>query len=115
MSGGHFSLITDIFFQTKEFADRMRILVWRSLPSLTSQIHRPPDENDQGLPNSESSEPDPTWKWEEAERRLQASYREGGFTAWIETATKELDNEVMIERARRQKEYESVEKGRQLL
>ncbi|KNZ73709.1 hypothetical protein J132_10380, partial [Termitomyces sp. J132] len=99
---------------TKEFADRMRTLVWRGLPGLTSQIHRPSDENDQGLPISESLEPDPTWKWEEAERRLQASYQQGGFSAWIETAMKELQDEVNIERARRHKEQESAETDRQL-
>lgn len=90
----------------------MRTLVWRYLPSLTSQIHRPPHENDQGVPISDSFEPDPTWKWEEAEKRLQASYQEGGFPAWTETAIKELENEVKIERARRQKEYESSETNR---
>ncbi|KAG6867886.1 hypothetical protein C0993_009817 [Termitomyces sp. T159_Od127] len=97
---------------TKDFANRMRMLVWRCLPSLTSQIHRLPDEDDQSAPHSKSLDPDPTWKWEEAEKRLQASYQEGGFPAWTETAMKELESEVKIERARRQKEYESAEANR---
>ncbi|KAG6879388.1 hypothetical protein C0992_003102 [Termitomyces sp. T32_za158] len=97
---------------TKDFANRMRTLICCCLPSLSSQIHRPPDDSDQGVPISESLDPDPTWKWEEAEKRLQASYKEGGFTAWTETAMKELEDEVKIERARRQKEYENAEANR---
>ncbi|KAG6872783.1 hypothetical protein C0995_006703 [Termitomyces sp. Mi166 len=97
---------------TKEFADRMRMLVWHALPSLTSQIHRPPDESDQGSPTDESLEPDPTWKWEEAEKRLQAAYQKGGFPAWTETAIKEMEDEVKIERARRRKECELAKASR---
>ncbi|KAG6836309.1 hypothetical protein H0H93_009282 [Arthromyces matolae] len=99
---------------TKEFAARMRMLIWRGLPSLTSQIHRPPDENetDEGLRVPESMEPDPSWKWEEAEQRLQSAYKEGGFPAWVQVAMKEVEDEVKVERAKRQKEYESQEVNR---
>ncbi|KAG6853552.1 hypothetical protein C0991_003344 [Blastosporella zonata] len=91
---------------TKEFAARMRTLVWRGLPGLTHQIHRPPEEDDLGVPVSRSMEPDPTWKWEEAEKRMQDAYDKGGFPAWIQTAMKEMEDELNVERARRQREDE---------
>ncbi|KAG6856612.1 hypothetical protein H0H87_002567 [Tephrocybe sp. NHM501043] len=97
---------------TKEFADRMRMLVWRGLPSLTSQIHRPPEEDDEGVPVPRSNEPDPTWKWEEAEKRLQEAYDRGGFPAWVQTAMKEVEDELKVERARRQREYDLAEAKR---
>ncbi|KAF8056533.1 hypothetical protein FPV67DRAFT_640644 [Lyophyllum atratum] len=91
---------------TKEFGERMRMAVWKALPSLTTQIHRPPEVDDLGIPYTDSSEPDPTWDWEAAEKRLQAAYADGGFPAWLQTALKETEAEVKLERARRQKEYE---------
>ncbi|KAG6917494.1 hypothetical protein DXG01_002358 [Tephrocybe rancida] len=94
---------------TKEFAERMRMLIWRGLPGLTSQIHRPPEEDDQGQPVSRPMEPVPSWKWEEAEKRLQDAYDKGGFPAWTQAAIKEMEDEWKVERARRQKEYGATE------
>ncbi|KAF5380071.1 hypothetical protein D9615_006262 [Tricholomella constricta] len=95
---------------TREFADRMRMIVWRGLPSLTSKIHRPPEVGDEGVPVPVSMEPDPTWTWEEAEKRLQAAYDKGGFPAWVQTAMKEMEDELKVERARRQREYDLAER-----
>lgn len=92
----------------------MRLAIWRRLPGLTSKIHRPPEVDDEGVPISESHEPDLEWSWEDAEKRLQAAYDEGGFPAWVQAAMHELEAELKVERARRQKEYESASEDKVL-
>ncbi|KAG5653468.1 hypothetical protein H0H81_000237 [Sphagnurus paluster] len=91
---------------TKEFAEKMRMLIWRGMPGLTSQIHRPPDVDAEDSVVPHSLEPDPTWKWEEAEKRLRVAYDDGGFPAWIQLAVKEMEDELKVERARRQRQFD---------
>lgn len=102
-------VLTRGFYQTREFAQRMRLAIWRRLPSLTSQIHRPPDLDDDGVPIIES-DPDPSWNWPDAEKRLQAAYDQGGFPAWAQAAMKEMEAELKIERAKRQRELDEAER-----
>ncbi|KAG5639818.1 hypothetical protein DXG03_003332 [Asterophora parasitica] len=94
--------------QTREFAHRMRMLIWRGLPSLTSQIHRPLEAEDEGDLVPSSVQPDPTWNWEEAEKRMQAAYAKGGFGDWVQVAMREVEDELKVERARRQREDDSA-------
>ncbi|KAG6832052.1 hypothetical protein H0H92_005474 [Tricholoma furcatifolium] len=93
----------------KDFAQRMRQVVWGSFPGLTSQIHRPLEENEEGIPASKTIEPDPSWKWEEAERRMQAAYDKGGFPEWSDTALREMEEELKVERAKRQNTKQHLE------
>ncbi|KAG6806916.1 hypothetical protein H0H92_009577 [Tricholoma furcatifolium] len=86
----------------KDFAQRMRQVVWGSFPGLTSQIHRPLEENEEGIPAAKTIKPDPSWRWEEAEKRMQAAYDKGGFPEWSDTALKEMEEELKVERAKRQ-------------
>ncbi|RDB27132.1 hypothetical protein Hypma_004571 [Hypsizygus marmoreus] len=99
---------------TREFAQRMRMAIWTRLPGLTTQIHRPLEEDDDGVPIADSQEPDPEWNWEDAEKRLQGAYDKGGFPAWLKTAAKEMGEELKVERARRQKKYERAERKESL-
>lgn len=102
-------ILIHVNHQTREFAQRMRLAMWRRLPSLTSQIHRPQDVDDDGLPIIDS-EPDPSWNWPDAEKRLQAAYDHGGFPAWAQVAMKEMESELKVERAKRRKEAEEADR-----
>lgn len=86
----------------------MRSFMWSSVPDLTAKIHRPPMSEDErrgvylvSPPGSEEH-----WSWEEAEVRLKKAYDEGGFSLWAQTALRELEAEVRVERIRRQKELD---------
>ncbi|KAF9456428.1 hypothetical protein BDZ94DRAFT_1315165 [Collybia nuda] len=94
---------------TQEFAQRMRLAVWRRLPSLTSKIHRPPDSDEDGG-SVIDSEPDPTWNWPDAEKRLQVAYEQGGLPAWLQAAMKEMEAELNVERAKRQRESDEADR-----
>ena len=96
----------------------MRSLVWSHLPGLTAQIHRPLRDSDSPPPPSndddlgfvdELDEPDHNWTWEEAEKRLQAVYDQGGMPAWIKAAVAEMAAEAKVERARRLRGQGDVE------
>jgi len=92
----------------REFGHRMRSFMWSSVPDLTARIHRPPMTEDErqdvylvSLPGLEEQ-----WSWEAAEVRLKKAYDEGGFSLWAQTALRELEAEVRVERTRRQKELD---------
>lgn len=88
----------------------MRLAIWKHLPTLSARIRRPPETDDEGSSLVSSSEVDPDWNWEDAEKRLQAAYDNGGFPEWIHVAVKEMHVEMQIETAKRRRELEKEEK-----
>ena len=104
----------------KEFAERMRSLVWSRFPGLTAQIHRPLRDSD-SLPSpsndddlgsvDELEEPDHEWTWREADKRLQAAYDQGGVPAWIKASVAEMAAEAKVERAKRLRGKSEVQSG----
>ena len=44
------------------------------------------------------------WDWEEAEEQLKKAYKQGGLTVWAQSALRELEAEVRVERAKRDRE-----------
>ncbi|KAF8967378.1 hypothetical protein BDZ97DRAFT_1609186, partial [Flammula alnicola] len=98
----------------REFGQKMRYMLWKSVPSLTSRIHRPPETDEErqqvhrvapfgveGL----GEEQEEQWNWEQAEKRLMKAYEEGGFPLWAQTALREVEAEVRVERAKREREF----------
>jgi len=84
----------------------MRSLLWTLAPSLTSQIHRPPETEDE---RHDAHEVAPfgvheEWNWEDAEKRLQRAYEEGGLPLWTKIALREVEAEARLERAKREQE-----------
>ena len=98
----------------------MRSLVWSHLPGLTAQIHRPLRDSD-SLPSpsnddnlgflDELDELGREWTWTEAEMRLEAAYDQGGVPAWIKAAMAEMAVEAKVERTKRARSKEGVERG----
>jgi hypothetical protein len=76
------------------------------MPHLTARIRRPPETEDEGVSFVSPSEVDPYWNWEDAEKRLQTAYDKGGFPEWIRLALKEMEAEMHVEKAKRQRELE---------
>jgi len=80
------------------------------MPHLTARIRRPPETEDEGASFVGPSGVDPNWNWEDAEKRLQAAYDRGGFPAWVQLASKEMEAEMHIEKDRRQRELDKKER-----
>ncbi|KAI0938365.1 hypothetical protein AcV5_000061 [Taiwanofungus camphoratus] len=98
---------------TKEFADRMRLLIVTKMAFLSSRIHRPPGPEDEHIEgNATSVTPrSPSlrsaagargveWSWPDAEQRLKAAFERDGFMGWAEAALRELEAEHEAERAK---------------
>jgi len=93
----------------------MRYLLWASVPSLASRIHRPPETEEErhqihdfapfGIEGGSST--DEEWTWEKAERRLKQAYEEGGLPLWSQAALREVEAEARIERIKRETEFAS--------
>ncbi|THU81773.1 hypothetical protein K435DRAFT_844618 [Dendrothele bispora CBS 962.96] len=98
---------------TQEFAERMHGFVSTRIPVLSVWINRSHFNEDDDCSSSQSaSEVDKEWTWPEAEDRLRDAYSRGGATAWIETALKEMEDEVRSLRRKRDKmEDESNEQS----
>jgi hypothetical protein len=92
--------------QTQDFAQRMRLAIWKHMPHLTARIRRLPETEDEGALFAGFSEPDPHWNWEDAEKRLQAAYDKGGFPEWIHLALKEMEAELHLEKVKRRRELD---------
>ncbi|KAF8222190.1 hypothetical protein L208DRAFT_1413819 [Tricholoma matsutake] len=88
---------------TQDFAQRMRLAIWKHMPHLTARIRRPLETEDEGASFVGPSEVDPNWNWEDAEKRLEAAYEKGGFPEWIHLALKEMEAEIHVENAKRQR------------
>lgn len=79
----------------------MRTLLSKSFPSLSSAINRPLPFEEEGSESHHEvavSALQENWKWEDAEKRLKRAYDEGGVALWAQTALRELDAEVELER-----------------
>jgi hypothetical protein len=51
---------------------------------------------------------DPSWNWEEAEKRLQTAYDRGGFPAWAHVVAREIEAERHVERTRPERELKQA-------
>lgn len=82
--------------------------MWSAIPELTARIHRPPETEDErrGVHLAVPPGLEEQWSWEEAEVRLKRAYDEGGFPLWAQTALREMEAEVRVERIRRQRELD---------
>ena len=87
----------------------MRSIFQTTVPGLRSRLYRPPETEDeryeikaQGITFPSSIQGD--WNWEEAEERLKKAYEEGDTAAWVQTALRELEAEVKVERTKRDRE-----------
>jgi hypothetical protein len=84
----------------------MRGVLAEKVPMLSSRIHRPPENEDDGEAGQRVQTlldgVDPTWKWEDAEKRLREVYDKEGISGWAETALRELEAEGELERLRRE-------------
>ncbi|TFK33645.1 hypothetical protein BDQ12DRAFT_738659 [Crucibulum laeve] len=100
-----------------DFGQRMRAIMWATLPSLSARIHRSPETQEEhqalrlalssGMDSvTSSSVIDDSWTWEEAEKRLQKAYDEGGFPLWMQAALREMEAEVEVERRKREPDAE---------
>ncbi|CAA7265063.1 unnamed protein product [Cyclocybe aegerita] len=97
----------------REFGQRMRHILYTTLPSLSTRIHRPP-ETDEERHDVHSLAPfgiEQEWSWEDAERRMNRAYEEGGFTLWAQTALREIEAEARVERAKMEKELDERTKS----
>jgi hypothetical protein len=92
----------------------MRLAIWKHMPHLIARIRRQPETEDEGASFVDPSEVDPDWNWEDAEKRLQAAYDRGGFPEWVQLALKEMEAEMHIERAKRQRELEREQLRREV-
>jgi hypothetical protein len=88
----------------------MRKILMKKMPTLSSQIHRAPEGDDEDEAGQRVQTlldaVNPAWKWEDAEKRLRAAYDKDGFSGWAETALKELEAEGELERLRRERPLE---------
>jgi len=66
----------------------MRLHLLAVVPSLSSAIYRPPEED------AHSFAP---WSWDDAEIRLKRAYEEGGISLWGQIALRELEAEARLE------------------
>ncbi|KAF8967265.1 hypothetical protein BDZ97DRAFT_1938200 [Flammula alnicola] len=89
----------------REFGQKMRYMLWKSVPSLTSRIHRPPETDEERQQVHRVAPFGEQWNWEQAEKRLMKAYEEGGFPLWAQTALREVEAEVRVERAKREREF----------
>ncbi|KAK0210143.1 hypothetical protein DFS33DRAFT_1270233 [Desarmillaria ectypa] len=90
-------------YQVDEFSAKMRTFVATKLVPLSSRIHsfhKP--ELDDGVP------PDPQWKWDEAEKRLEGIFEKHGGFAWAEAALQEAEMEAKLEREKRREMREKA-------
>ncbi|KAK7443999.1 hypothetical protein VKT23_015396 [Stygiomarasmius scandens] len=88
----------------QEFSDRMRQFSFTRVSFLSSRIlgsHIQDDESSASSTNPPPLEVEGEWNWPDAEKRLQTAYSEGGVTAWVEVALKELEEEVRLEQRKR--------------
>jgi len=97
----------------QEFGQKMRSIFHTTVPSLRSRLYRPPETDDeryeiqaQGVAFPSAIQGD--WNWKDAEERLKKAYEEGGIAAWAQTALRELEAEVEVERTKRDREQEAV-------
>ena len=92
----------------------MRSLFQMTVPGLRSRLYRPPETDDERYEIQEQgvvtfpSTTQGDWNWEEAEERLKKAYEEGGIAAWAQTALRELEAEVEVERIKRDREQETA-------
>ena len=91
----------------------MRSLLQTTVPDLRSRLYRPPETDDERYEIEAQEVAFPSaiqgdWNWEEAEERLKKAYEEGGILAWAETALRELEAEVEVERTKRDREQEAA-------
>jgi len=95
------------FFQAYEFGTKMRTFLSDSVPSLSFAINNRPlslDERPESSHHGVVLKED--WNWENAEKRLERAYEEGGVALWAQVALQELDAEVGLERERKGKSRE---------
>ncbi|KAF9057020.1 hypothetical protein BJ165DRAFT_2358 [Panaeolus papilionaceus] len=92
----------------REFGQLMRTTMYTALPSLSSQIRRSPESEEERL-DSLRLVPlgtEDTWTWEEADARLKKAYDEGGFPLWAQAALREMEAELRTERKKREREVQ---------
>ncbi|PPQ71935.1 hypothetical protein CVT24_007909 [Panaeolus cyanescens] len=95
----------------REFGQLMRTTLYSSLPSLSTQIRRSPESEEERL-DSLRLVPlgtEDTWSWPEAEKRLKRAYDEGGFPLWAQAALREMEAELRMERKKREREVQERE------
>jgi hypothetical protein len=90
----------------------MRSIFQTTIPGLGSRLYRPPETDDEryeievhGVVSPSAVEGD--WNWKDAEERLKKAYEEGGIATWAQTALRELEAEVEVERTKRDREQEA--------
>jgi len=81
----------------------MKFIVWGLLPSLTRRLHRAPETEEERQLSYAIAPPGSHdgWSWEEAEKRLDSAFEQGGFPLWAEVALREAEAEARVERAKR--------------
>ncbi|KDR80684.1 hypothetical protein GALMADRAFT_241065 [Galerina marginata CBS 339.88] len=90
----------------REFGQRMRAALWSSAPTLTSRILRPPqtDKERQDIHLVTAFGVQEEWSWDQAEKRMERAYEEGGLPLWAQAALREVEAEARVERAKREQE-----------
>ena len=96
----------------------MRTFLSKSVPSLSSAVNRPLSldegpESHHGVVVGTSALKKEDWNWENAEKRLERAYEEGGVALWAQVALQELDAEVGLERERKSREVRLSDKDDQ--
>ncbi|KAF9476047.1 hypothetical protein BDN70DRAFT_882959 [Pholiota conissans] len=92
----------------RDFGQKMRYLMWKSMPDLTSRILRPPEFDEQHRHvalHALEDVPLETWSWEQSQKRLQRAYDEGGFMLWAQMALREMELEARVEREKRERHF----------
>jgi len=96
----------------QEFSQKMRSIFQTTVPGLRSRLYRPPETDDEryeiqaGVASPSAVQGD--WNGKDAEERLKKAYEEGGIAAWAQTALRELEDEVEVERTKRDREQEAA-------
>jgi hypothetical protein len=91
----------------------MRSTFETTVPGLRSRLYRPPETDDERYEIQAQGVTSPSavqggWNWKEAEERLEKAYEEGGISAWAQTALRELEAEVEVERIKRDRETQDA-------
>lgn len=90
----------------EQFSDRMRSEIQTRAPILSARIYGHSSDSEDApathmTSSVDSQSEDDRWNWSDASKRLSEAYSEGGFSGWLEAATKELEREADIERRRK--------------
>ncbi|KAK7064833.1 hypothetical protein R3P38DRAFT_2826633 [Favolaschia claudopus] len=87
----------------EDFAVQMRLAIVNRMPLYAARMRNALALPVESTPNSTvSTGAQQEWSWDDAQERLGDAYKKGGFTAWAETAAREVEEEAKLELEKRE-------------